>query len=176
MEKIISNCNNHQCSKCGSCCTISIPITRKEEFRIKKYIKENNVKPEELFDDCNFYAMCCFFDRKNHKCKIYPVRPEICKTFKCDRNINELEKERLLNNNKAYWNRSDKNGIMRNITTFDLLFYDNPRPLVELLIRLIPGKNDEKKFAKVINVLKEGNQEELANCLHPVYEEENEKS
>lgn len=147
---------------------MGIPITKEEEKNIREYIKNNNVEPEKLIENNNFYISCCFFDRKNHKCKIYPVRPIICKSFKCDRDKKKLEKEKIENHRKAFWNHWE-NGKLSNITTFDLLFYDNPEPLIRFLFHTIKGKNDEIKFNKIKEILIEYGQEELANCLMPVY-------
>lgn len=167
----INNCNNHNCSRCGSCCALGVPITKEEENIIREYIKKNNIEPEILIKNNNFYLSCCFFDRKNHKCKIYPVRPSICKTFKCDRNKKKLEKEKRENHRKAYWNHWE-NGKLSNITTFDLLFYDNPEPLLQYLFRTISGENDENKFNKIKEILIKYGQSELANCLVPIYGDE----
>ena len=38
------NCGN--CTRCGECCVALIPITRKEEKRIRKYVQENKIEPE----------------------------------------------------------------------------------------------------------------------------------
>ena len=45
------SCNNYcdscgKCTRCGECCAAFLPITRKEEKRIKKYVKQNNIEPE----------------------------------------------------------------------------------------------------------------------------------
>lgn len=166
-------CDNHKCSRCGECCGIAIPITKKEEKRIRIYIQENDVKPENLFENNNFYAKCCFYDRKNKCCKIYPARPGICRSFKCDRKENELEKEKEEKHMRAYWNHVDSNGNLKNLTTFDLLFFNNPRPLLELLFRVVvPGAMDEKKYERVKNILINCGQEELANSIKPIYKEE----
>lgn len=164
MKKIknYTDCNGN-CSRCGNCCTMAIPITRKEEKRIRKYIIENNIFPENLIENNNFYANCCFFDRKNKCCKIYSVRPQICKTFKCNRDEEQLELEKIKNHNKAYWNCIDKRGI-HNVTTFDLLFYDNPEPLLRLLISQMNVKT-KSDYEKMLIFLEKTNQHELAKSL-----------
>lgn len=164
-------CNNHKCSKCGSCCAMGIPITRKEEKTIKKYIEERNIRPENLIDDNNFYVMCCFYDRKNKCCKIYPVRPEICRSFKCDRDNSILEKEKIDNHKRSYWNHIAKDGVIKHFTTFDMLFYNDPVPMLNYLFRYaFNEKNDDKKFEKIKRFLISQNYEELVNSLEPVYE------
>lgn len=172
-EKCENYCKNHECSRCGQCCAICIPITREEEKRIRNYVKENNIQPENLFENDNFYVTCCFYDRKNKCCKIYPARPNICQSFKCDRNENELEREKIDNHLRAYWNHIDYDDEISNLTTFDLLFYNDPRPLLEYLFRVaIPGEINEQKFEKVKEFLIDCGQKELAYSLKPIYEKE----
>ena len=165
-------CCNHCCSRCGSCCGMGIPISRKEEKRIRDYIKENNIMPESLYEDNNFYAICCFYDRKNKKCKIYDVRPKICQSFKCDRAVSTILKERDINQRNAYWNQIDKQGNIHHMTSFDLLFYNDPKPILQYITSVISGKNDETKYGKIIEFLKLVDLEELADSLSPVYEKE----
>ena len=171
----ISNCcDGRNCSKCGGCCTIGIPITRKEEKVIREYIKENNIEKEELIDkeNNNFYADCCFHDRKTKLCKIYPVRPNICKSFKCCRKQSELEKEKIENHERAYWNHMDEKGNTKHFTTFDLLFYNDPIPLLTLLFNSIKGDNDEKKYEYIMNFLEDQGHTDLVKSMTPVYDNE----
>lgn len=165
-------CNNYcdscgNCTRCGECCAACLPITRKEEKRIKEYVKQNNIEPEFFQKSNDMNLQCCFYDRNNKLCKIYEVRPNICRTYKCNRNINELEKERELNHKRAYWNY--KNDMEeKNITDMRLLFYDDPRSLIgNLIYRVTNGtmQCNEKQFEKVKKYLKEYGQEELAKCI-----------
>ena len=92
------NCNNYcdscgNCTRCGECCAACLPITRKEEKRIKEYVKQNNIEPEFFQTEKDINLNCCFYDRTNKICKIYEVRPNICRSFKCNRNIFKLDKE-----------------------------------------------------------------------------------
>ena len=41
----INNTINGRCSSCGNCCSNILLLTDKEISKIKKYIKENNIKP-----------------------------------------------------------------------------------------------------------------------------------
>ena len=76
------------CTRCGQCCAAMLPITRKEEKNIRDYIQKNNIEPEFFQKSNDMNLQCCFYDRTNKICKIYEVRPNICRTFKCNRNIN----------------------------------------------------------------------------------------
>ena len=161
-------CGN--CSRCGQCCTALIPMTRKEEKRIKEYIKLHKIEPEMFQNDENINLQCCFYDRKNKICKIYEVRPHICRTFKCNRDIDELECEKINNHERSYWNRI-VGGKESHLTDMRLLFYGDPRSLVANIIHAITNgtmKCDKKHLKFVKEYLKKGGQEELANCLEGV--------
>jgi len=170
------NCNNYcdscgNCTRCGECCGALIPITRNEEKRIRAYIETNKIEPEFFDDGINMNLNCCFYDRKNKLCKIYEVRPKICRTFKCNRNIEELEKERELNHKRAYWNGINENH-KRPITDFRLLFYEDPRSLIaNILYHITNGTMQitEKEYEFLKAYLKDNGQEELSNCLEGEY-------
>lgn len=172
MINYCDSCGN--CSKCGNCCSALIPITRKEEKRIREYIKENNIKPEYFQDDENMNLQCCFYDRNNRKCKIYEVRPKICRSFRCNRNESELEKEKIENHKRAYWNNIT-NDIESHLTDMRLLFYNDPRSLVaNIIYRLTDGTMEcnEKQFEFMKEYLKRTGQEELANCIRGEFKDE----
>lgn len=163
-----NNCNGKECSRCGDCCAFSIPITRKEEKRIKEYIIQNNIEPENLFENNDFYCRCCFYDAKNKLCKIYPVRPNICRSYKCNRNEEELEKEKVINHEKSYWNHIGKDDKLRHLTSFDLLFYNNPKPLLALLFNTWKDNNEgmsKERFEQIKKVLYEYDLGYLASSL-----------
>ncbi len=166
MNLEVNTCNG-KCSRCGNCCTIGIPITKKEEVTIRNYIEKNNIKPENLFEGDNFYAYCCFYDRKKHKCKIYDVRPEICRSFQCDRNCKELEKEKIENHKRAFWNYMDDYGEISNFTTFDLLFYGNPKPLLTLIFSQIEKPITKEKYINAISQMKKWGLSELVKHMEP---------
>lgn len=86
-KDITNNMCNHQCSKCGECCGIFIPVTERELSKIKDFVRENNIEPatDRYTDENGFEGRCCFYDTQLKKCKIYPVRPYVCKDFRCDR-------------------------------------------------------------------------------------------
>ena len=92
MTSYCDKCGN--CSRCGECCAAALPITKAEEKRIKEYISKNNIEPEFFQNDESINLQCCFYDRTNKTCKIYEVRPSICRTYKCNKSIEEIEKEK----------------------------------------------------------------------------------
>lgn len=166
------NCKNYcdncgECTRCGECCAACLPITRKEEKRIKEYVKQNNIEPEFFQTEKDINLNCCFYDRTNKICKIYEVRPSICRSFKCNKSLEKLEQEKLLNHQKAYWNRI-VNGEINNLMDMRLLFYDDPRSLIGNIIYKITNGTmqcNKKQFEFLKSLLKEKGQEELAKCI-----------
>lgn len=115
---------NNQCSNCGQCCMPILPITLEEYKIIKKYIATHHIEKESIIDKEHeaIYVDCPFHDRKNKKCKIYPVRPEVCKNFLCNHSMKHIDKDR-----RYYDNRADINGKhIDRFVPFDLLFYGDP--------------------------------------------------
>lgn len=169
MTSYCDKCGN--CSRCGECCAAMIPLTRKEEKEIRKYIKENEIEPEFFQKGNNINLQCCFYDQENKLCKIYKVRPNICRSFKCNRPTSELNKERDENQEKSYWNNIS-NDKENNITDMRLLFYDDPRSLIANIVFAITNgtmQMNEKQFEFMKKYLINGGQEELAKCMIGTY-------
>lgn len=77
-----------KCSQCGACCSRCLPLSSKEIITIKQYIKAHDIKPyRHLFPVSKkaYDLTCPFMDdsKLKEKCRIYPVRPEICRQFTC---------------------------------------------------------------------------------------------
>lgn len=88
-DKIYNCTKDGKCSQCGACCSRILPMSEKEIATIRRYIKKNHIK------ECRHIIptvkrtidMTCPFldtDKSSEKCRIYPVRPEICRKFICD--------------------------------------------------------------------------------------------
>ena len=114
-DKVINNTCNGKCSNCGQCCGLFIPFNDDDIDRIKKYVKANDIKQTNRINVLTgvFNAHCCFLDTVNHKCKIYPVRPYVCRDYdgKIDHNIlikfiQHIHREDLL----YYFSAYDENG------------------------------------------------------------------
>lgn len=108
---IKNRCNGHQCSCCGSCCTEFLPLTRKEIYKIKDYLKEHpEIKGNWLTkdEDKDLHAFCPFLNKDTCRCDIYPVRPFVCRDFKCDKSIDKIKANRL-----AYAKRADYNSFLK---------------------------------------------------------------
>ena len=99
-----------------------LPITLDEYKRIKSYIKEHNIQPTDMVRPEGIYVKCPFYDFDNKICKVYEVRPEVCKAFSC------ANKLKLVDKNRNYYDaRADINGNhMDRVVPMDLLFYGSP--------------------------------------------------
>lgn len=80
---------NGKCSGCGACCSNLLPMSEKEIRTIRKYIKKNGIKEckHRIPFKKTSYDMTCPFldtDKSCNKCRIYEVRPMICRKFVCD--------------------------------------------------------------------------------------------
>ena len=173
------NCNNYcdscgNCSRCGECCAATLPITREEEKNIRKYIKENKIEPEFFQTDKDMNLNCCFYDRKNKVCKIYKVRPKICRSFKCNKSSYQIEQEKKIIHQEAYWNKLVGEKI-DNLMDMRLLFYEDPRTLIANILYVISKgtmKIDKNQFQQFKNILIANKLEELANSLEGSFSDE----
>lgn len=82
--------DNGKCTQCGACCSNYIVMTQKEIATIHRFMKKHGIKEfRHLFPvSGDAYDMTCPFmddSKQKEKCRIYPVRPEICKQFICSK-------------------------------------------------------------------------------------------
>lgn len=77
-----------ECSNCGQCCSNFLPISQKETDAVSRYMKKNGIKEHINRPPTAQPTMdwtCPFRNEAERKCDIYPVRPAICRDFKCDK-------------------------------------------------------------------------------------------
>ena len=109
---------NGTCSKCGNCCTNFLPVTKKEVFKIKQYVKDNNIQAENRIFGNNIIMQCPFLNQQTKECIIYKVRPFACRDFLCSHE--DWKKRR-----EIYMQRADYNGVNNNVYSMDELIYGN---------------------------------------------------
>ena len=81
---MVDHTKNGNCSRCGKCCTDVLLLTNVEISIIKKFVKENNIvpnNPNTIFDTVQ--RNICPFLLKGNQCAIYNIRPKICQRFLC---------------------------------------------------------------------------------------------
>ncbi len=88
-DNIYNFTKDGKCSGCGACCSNLLPMSDKEIRTIRKYIKKNNIKECKHIipvAELAFDMTCPFLDTDKDcdKCRIYEVRPMICRKFICD--------------------------------------------------------------------------------------------
>ena len=114
--------NNGECIQCGACCSNYLPMTQKEIATIRRYIKKHNIKAyRHLFPMSKeaFDMTCPFMDdsKLKEKCRIYPVRPEICRQFNCSKDKKPFDtrgqKYDVVDvRRKFFWRMKNGDGLM----------------------------------------------------------------
>lgn len=116
-DNIYNYTKDGKCSGCGNCCSNLLPMNSKEIKSIRNYIQKNHIK------ECKHnipvvkkpYDMTCpFLDtgKSKDKCRIYEVRPLICRLFICD------------NKQKAKFNREHVRSARRIVAVREEFFGD----------------------------------------------------
>ena len=154
---------NHQCSRCGNCCGLFIPFTKKELTEIKKYVKEHNIQPTNRVDIMtgNMEAHCCFYNKEEKKCNIYKVRPFVCRDFKCDHKDWKVRRDSY--EKRAYYNSTLTDQTI--MGTFDDLVFDDYYYIIRYLLSLIPSTSEGIESEYVIALLKQVNRLDLLKYL-----------
>lgn len=89
-DGVFNFCKDGKCIGCGQCCSDFLPLSVSEIKDIKRYVAKKKIQPTIRANVLSVEPMidlvCPFLDDSKDcdKCKIYPVRPMICKIFKCD--------------------------------------------------------------------------------------------
>lgn len=129
---------NGECSNCGQCCGDILPLSKSDISKIDSYLKKHKIEatPKNLLVAID--NTCPFRDEKNKKCKIYEVRPEICRVYKCDKTPQEVYKNREI----VSFNKLQKS--MR-----DLFFNDNSNAkFISSLTNMPIYDRRDKKYEK----------------------------
>lgn len=92
-----NNCVDGKCSNCGNCCVDLLPLTKGELQRLRRYVREHNLKEHRQapFWDPNATDLTCpFRNQQTQKCEVYPVRPLICRSFTCAKPLDVAKRDR----------------------------------------------------------------------------------
>ena len=82
-----------KCSQCGQCCANFLPMSEKELKIIKRYVKKHHIKPQKHIiptAEPMFDMTCPLRNDSEKKCMCYEVRPQICRSFRCDKPKNDI--------------------------------------------------------------------------------------
>ena len=86
---VYDNTDHGICIGCGECCSNLLPMTDSEVVTIRRYIIKHGIRQRvrkmNFLSDPVMDMTCPFLDdsKVKDKCTIYPVRPQICKSFNC---------------------------------------------------------------------------------------------
>lgn len=143
-------CKNGECSRCGECCTPFIPMTKSEVKTVREYVKKNpQIKERALnqpfFEGNDVYVKCCFYDKDKKECMIYPVRPFICRAYKCNQDDLKIENNKNFMDSRACYNTD-----VKNIHDFRSLLFNDYRMIV-----LVVGKETKKNPDQLLEFFKE---------------------
>ena len=93
---------NGNCSNCGGCCSNYLPISDHDKKKISEYVLKHDIHDmrQQLPTEVMFDMRCPFRDESTSKCVIYPVRPQICRSFQCN-----MEEKDIQRNKKVFHHR-----------------------------------------------------------------------
>lgn len=150
MKKIINRTCNGNCSRCGDCCGLFVPLTEEEVNIVRQYVKKHNIKPTNRFNPLlnQFKATCCFYNEVEKKCNIYEARPYVCSHFIC--NDKDWLKHRDEYEKRAKYNSSFG---QTTLASFDDLIYNDPSIILKYVLELVREK-DGVDSKKLVNMLK----------------------
>ena len=165
-DMITNNTCNGKCSRCGSCCGLFIPFTDNDVQRIKKYVRKHNIQPQDRNTENGFLSQCCFLDRENNRCTIYPVRPYVCSDFICSRKNWKSKRDEY--ESKATYNSTKSKKLI--IATFDDKIYKDYFPILKHILETCKNENGLVDSNKLIIAIKGIHREDLLEQFSAVDE------
>lgn len=76
----VTNRYKGNCKGCGECCSRILPLSKTDIAGIRKYVEQHGIEQTAQSD-----GLTCPYLTKDRKCAVYPVRPDICRAYRCDR-------------------------------------------------------------------------------------------
>lgn len=134
---------NGECSNCGQCCGDILHLSKQEIKVIDEYLKKHKIEATPRCIMMDYDNTCPFRDNKEMKCKIYEVRPEICRAYKCDRSAKEVWEKRELTN-KGKLPRSMRNLFFGDTKGAEWILKIMGMPVFDRKDKMIIGGNNEK--------------------------------
>ena len=119
-----------KCSRCGKCCYPRIPITIADLHKIAKHLKiadrdafsrfiqHSKPKSGNLIILKKRVKNACIFLRRNSTCRVYKVRPAVCRFYRCG-DAKEQTKDIFSEspaNQRRIWKYSQFAGLTRQYT------------------------------------------------------------
>jgi Fe-S-cluster containining protein len=79
------NTINGNCSKCGECCGVILPIDQEDAYRIFDYVQKKKIHVCKTVLVMKQKLQCPYYSGKKEGCLIYEARPKICRMYRCDK-------------------------------------------------------------------------------------------
>lgn len=87
---------NGKCSNCDACCSNTLPMTKQDIARVRRYINKHHIEPINHVPAIVAYkhmdGICPFRDMTNERCVIYEARPTVCRLYQCNYSIVDIAK------------------------------------------------------------------------------------
>lgn len=121
---IKNNTKNGRCTNCGECCSEYIPWTQEEVNKVKAYLFDHpEIKQDKHIIGKDQHMLCTFRDMKNKTCRIYPVRPQVCRSFICNMMPDAMHNNKIIYHKKADYNSMDDDLNLKRFASSHLLFF-----------------------------------------------------
>lgn len=96
---------NGKCSGCGNCCSDLLPVSTHDLKRIEKYVKKYGILEQKHLYPLVTQTIdftCPFRSDTEKRCLIYEVRPEVCRSFLCNKSKEDIMKDKRIFHMKYY--------------------------------------------------------------------------
>ncbi len=80
---------NGSCEGCGQCCSRFIPMSAFDMVRLSAYVIKHGIRPHKRMDR-SIDLTCPYLTTSTNRCSVYPARPEVCRAYRCDKQIWEM--------------------------------------------------------------------------------------
>lgn len=72
------------CKGCGECCARFLPVSKFDTQRLSDYVCKHHIKPHKATAALD---LTCPYLTDAKECAVYPARPEVCRTYRCDKQV-----------------------------------------------------------------------------------------
>lgn len=73
------------CKGCGECCARFLPMSQFDLQRLYVYVQKHHIKPHER--TAGAIDLTCPYLTDTKECAVYHARPEVCRTYRCDKQV-----------------------------------------------------------------------------------------
>lgn len=73
------------CKGCGECCARFLPMSQFDLQRLYVYVQKHHIKPHER--TAGAIDLTCPYLTDTKECTVYHARPEVCRTYRCDKQV-----------------------------------------------------------------------------------------